>query len=366
MTKNQVSLRVAGNEYHGWLSVSVVIALQMLARSFTLSLTTQSSSDSKKQFKVAPGDSVELLIGQDVVVTGFVTKISESYSGLSRQLTVEGKSKTVDLVDCCIPDGATYSYKKQKPISILTSVASYYGIKVIEECRKEDLVDMSFPPEGKIGDSFITLLKKVNLLLTDNAKGDLVLVSPGSSKRCSTDLKLGSNILTGSRTIDHGKLFQRYVLLGQGANPLSERASKDSKLKAVAEDSKVRYRVNTMTQTGNAIEAQLQARIGLIRDVSKANAETLSYTVQGWRQNDGTLWPVNSLVGVIDSNFGLAKDYLIYSVEFSKGSSGMTTKLGLTSPGAYVNTEAPSAEKAIKNSLLESIKPVEKAEWTGK
>ena len=70
MTKNQVSLRVAGNEYHGWLSVSVVIALQMLARSFTLSLTTQSSLDPKKQFKVAPGDSVELLIGEDLVVTG--------------------------------------------------------------------------------------------------------------------------------------------------------------------------------------------------------------------------------------------------------------------------------------------------------
>ena len=121
-----------------------------------------------------------------------------------------------------------------------------------------------------------------------------------------------------------------------------------------------------MTQTGNAIEAQLQARIGLIRDVSKANAETLSYTVQGWRQGDGKLWSVNSFVRVADSNFGIDKEYLIESVEFSKSSLGMTTKLGLTSPNAFVNTEAESAEKAIKNSLLESIKPVEKAEWTGK
>lgn len=366
MSKNQVSLRVAGSEYHGWLSVSVTSALQSLARAFSLSLTTQSRLDPKEQFKASPGDSVELLIGEDLVVTGFITKVSESYSGSNRQLTVEGKSKTIDLVECCIPDGATYSYKKQTPFSIIKSVSAHYGIKVIEEAKKQDLVDITFPPEGKIADSFKALLKKVNLLLTDNAKGDLVLVCVSDAEQCKTSLELGVNILSGSRSVDHSKLYKRYVLLGQGANSTSERSSKDLQLKAVAEDAEIRKRVNALVQTGNAIESQLQARVRLIRDYSKANAESLFYTVQGWRQGDDKLWAVNSLVTVIDPNFGIKKEYLIGSVEFSKSASGMTTKLGLVSPNAYVNTDAESSEKAIKNSLLDSIGPVEKAEWTKK
>ena len=366
MAKNQVSLKISGKVYYGWLSVSVKVAIESLARSFSLSLTPQSNQDSKEQIKVVPGDSVELFIGDDIVLTGFVTKISENYSGLTKQLTIEGSSKTIDLVECCIPDSGPYSYKKQKPIAILEAVAAHYGIDVVEGVKKEDLIDATFSPEGKIGDELTKLLRKSNLLLTDDEKGRLVLAAAGSAKSCDSDIKTGVNVLAASRVVDQKKLFKRYVLLGQGTNPTSERSSKDYQLKAFSEDSSVRSRVSTMVQTGNAIEAELQARVALIKEYSRATSESLAYTVQGWRQKSGKLWPVNAFVKVNDTNFGIKKEYLITGLEYSLSASGMTTKLELKSPNAYLYTEAPTAEKAVKNALLESIGPVEKAEWTGK
>ncbi len=364
MAQNQVYLSIGGRDFYGWINVSVAMAVLSIARTFKVSLTAKSSEQEGKQFEIKSRDEVVVRIGDDVVLTGYVVKVSESYSGTTHQLEIEGASKTVDLVDCCIPDGKPLSYKKRTALEILQTITSYYGIETIGFIPKTDKVDFDISPEEKIKEGLDKFLKKHNLLLTDDPVGRLVLARVGDGRYCYDRIELGVNVLSASRTFDSSGLYSRYVIVGQGTNPLSERPVTDNQLKRVAEDPSIRYRVRVDVQSGNAIGTEMQNRVVAIRDFSAATAEKLSYVVQGWRQSNGELWPINSFVTVKDSKLRVSKEYLITKVTFSLDSKGMTTKLELQQPEAFVNTNQTNAQAAVKQTNLKKIGQVGQATWT--
>ena len=366
MEKNQVSLTINGQTYYGWLSASISLNLQSFSRSFSVSLTEKANEFSQDKIPIKAGDAVVVSIGGDIVLTGYVVKVSDEYSASSRSITVTGDSKTIDLVDCCVPDGKELSFKNQTPIEIIRSLCRHYSIGVSAEVVKTDKINFDIAPEETIKNGLEKLLKANNLLLTDNASGSLVLSQVGSGGNCTTPIVRGVNVLKAKKDVDSSKLFSRYVLLGQGSNALSERPIEDLQLKQIASGDGVRYRVKTTIQTGNAVAAQMQARVALIRDVSKAQSETLVYTVQGWRQSDKKLWPINSYVMVSDSAFGINGRYLIEVVKYSLDSKGMTTELQLRRPEAFFNTEIASAVEAVKGLVLNKIGDVGSAAWTDK
>ena len=366
MSKNQVSLSIGGKNYYGWLSVSVIVALQSIARSFSVSLTSKSSPYSSGAAKIRVGDDVELSIGGDLVLSGYVTNVDESYSGSTNQINIKGYSKTVDLIDCSVPDGKPLSYKKQTPIQIVSDMASHYGIGLEVKALKSDAVDFDISPEEKIKEALDRLIKKYSLLLTDNENGKLVLTQIGAGGICHDKIQLGANILSGKRSLDGKNLFSRYVLLGQGANPLSERPVTDNHLKAVSVDSDVRHRVKTIVQTGDASAAGLQSRVNVVMQQSRAQAETLSYKVRGWRQSNGELWPINAFVLVDDDKLGIRRELLIAGVNYSLDDKGMVTTIDLKMPEEFSIVDAPTAEAAIKTFALNKVGAVGKATWTGK
>ncbi len=366
MPTNQVSLTINGRIYYGWLSVSIRLGLLTIARAFSVTLTKKASEDGSEWKRISIGDPVEVRIGDDKVLTGFVTKVAESYSKAQSQLTVSGSSKTIDLVDCCVPDGEKTSFKKLIPVEILKALCKPYGIDVTSEVVKQEAINFDISPEERIAEGLQKLLKKHNLLLTDNENGGLVLAAPASAGTCRDAIQLGKNVLSADRQLDGSLLFSRYVILGQGANPLSERPASDNQLKRVATSSAGRLRVKTVVQSGDAIGDQLQARVNMIRDESEAKSEALSYTVQGWRQSNGRLWPVNAYVSVDDPSLGIRSEYLILGAEFSLGPQGMVTKLSLTTPNAFLNTAEPTAQAAVRNMSLGKIGPVQEASWTSK
>ena len=366
MNKNQVSLTVSGVSYYGWLDVSVSAQLQSIARSFSVSLTTKTSQSDTYSFNVDIGEIVELKIGDDLVLSGFITKIDESFSGQTHQITIVGQSKTIDLVECCVPDVKALSYKQLTVAQVVADLIGHYGIELVEEVKKTEVIDFDVSPEEKIKESLDKLIKKHNFLLTDNEKGQLVIASAGSAGRCNDRIVLGVNVLSRLQTKVASPLFCRYVVLGQGANPLSERPLSDNQLKCVAENSKVRFRVCTRVQSGNATQTDLQTRAIALKDISKAEAERLTYTVQGWRQSNGDLWKVNTLVLVDDSPVGIHKEYLIDGVKYSMNDKGLITTLSLTQPEKYFVTKEQTPQEAIKKSTFVTVGDVAGATWTSK
>lgn len=352
---NTVILKVNGKKYENWLDVSITCALQSLARTFTVSATRNKED---LTLGIQPQDEVQVFIGDDPVLTGYVTKREVSYSASGVSLAISGASKTVDLQDCCMPHGMANSYKNQTHEQNLTAVCKPFGVGVVDQVKSVDRRNLEFAPTETVGSAITRYLQKNGILLTDDEAGNLVIAQAGSGGDSYDALELGKNILEGKRTQDVSKRFSNYVTLGQAANPTSELPVSANQLKAMARDSEVRRaRWFVKQESGNASTEILQKKTQIIKYASIGESDTLNYKVQGWRQSNGELWKVNSFVHVEDS---LAEEdgslrKVIQSITYSLGSDGSTVALSLCDEIKFQLFAEPDAKK-IKMDNYSDIK----------
>ena len=344
-SNNTVTLYVNGRKYENWLDVSITCALQTLARTFTVSATRDKED---LTLGVKPGDSVQVFIGEDRVLTGYITKREVSYNASGSSVRISGASKTVDLQDCCMPMEYPVSYKNQTNLQNLQSVCRAYDIKVVDQVGAVDRRNLEFTRTEKLGSAVQNYLRKNGLLLTDNEYGDLVIAEAGSGGACEDAIQLGVNVLEGSRAIDSSKMYSDYVVLGQAANVTSELPVSSNHLRAEVRDSSCRRsRCLVQLEKGNASTEILRKRVGVLKAVSGGEADILNYKLQGWRQRSGSLWKVNCSVKVIDSlmEVDLSRSWIIVEVTYSLSASGTTCSLQLKNPFSYMLLEEPDAKK---------------------
>ena len=113
LPENQVRLVVNGQEFGGWKKIRIEAGIERQARSFELEVTDRwpgptsaVTADSAPPVwrRIRPFDACQVLIGDDLVLTGYVDATPIQYDGKHISVTVKGRSRTCDLVDCCTPD----------------------------------------------------------------------------------------------------------------------------------------------------------------------------------------------------------------------------------------------------------------------
>lgn len=358
---------INGRIYSGWLDVKIEVGLMQLARTFSVG-TTRRVADGIADIGIRLGDSVVVKVDGDIVLTGYVTLVDVKYSATSVSISVEGSSKAIDLVECCIPDGKAKSYKNLTPLHLLNNLASNYDIEVLDQIGITDKVSMDVAPDQKIGDAIIQFAKSNSYLVTDNEFGQLILCRPGSEAAAGDSVFYGVNVVAGSLHQASNALYSKYICLGQGTNPDSERPLSDNQLAKSAINSNVRKRVKVYKHSGNAQASQLQKRVNNTMAQAIASSQKLTYEVHGWRQSSGALWKVNSLVRVVDDFLSIKRTLLISKVTYALDSSGMRTTMELMHADAFLNVEAKSSDVAIKlkttDGRLIAIGSVEGGSWT--
>ena len=91
--RNIVSLVCNGHEYTGWLSVRIESSLNSLCRVAQVSATRQ-AGDADLTASINVGDAASILIGNDVVLTGWITAKNSDYSATSVTLRNAGSLLT--------------------------------------------------------------------------------------------------------------------------------------------------------------------------------------------------------------------------------------------------------------------------------
>ena len=373
--QNRVSIRVGGKIYGGWKSVSIQIGMDQMSRIFGLSVTDTFPGNTDFH-RLRNGDLVQLYIGDDLVCTGYITKVDVNYDGKKVDVKVTGQSKTVDLVECCpvakygvgskkdenawkgvvvgkdgkkkeVPPSAiqTTSWKNLKTSEIMASLAAPYGIAVHSIGEVGDkLTNHTVVPGETVKESINRLITKDNLVVMDNEAGDLVIVDVGSEGECSDALELGKNILTGKATFDASKLFSRYVVLGQHSGTDTDFGRSASEDKGIVDSELVtRPRLKVFKDQGQSCNKTCGERAVFEKRYNEAQYNKATYTVQGWRQSDGRLWSVNTKVFVTDTLLKVEGTFLLSSVSFSLNASGMITTLSVVLPDGY-RREAQKAQ----------------------
>jgi prophage tail gpP-like protein len=347
---NTVKLRVNGIDFGGWLEVEITLGIERQARDFKLGITRTWPGATDIPRRVRAGDVCEVFIGDDKVLTGYVDATPISYGASSVSVGITGRSKTADLVDC----SAIYKtgqWRNAKIERIASDLAKPYGIKVINQIDTGSAISDHQIDTGETAfESIGRLLAIRQMLSTDNANGDLVLINAGSGGNATTALEYGQNILEASTALDYKEVFSEYTSKGQRAGNDNDYADSVAGVSAsVTNSAASRYRNLILNQNGNATALDCQQRVKYERVYRNARAVETTYTVQGWRQQNGALWLPNQMVHVKDPIIGFDDDLLIVEVSYRIGDGGTTCSLKVAPKEGYIpSPEATKKDKAKK------------------
>lgn len=356
---NRVTLVCNGLEFSGWLSVRIESSLQSLCRAAQVSATRQ-VGENDLTASINIGDAATVRIGEDTVITGWITSKNTEYSATSVNVSVTIKSKTVDLEECSIPVDKPHQWGTAVKLNqLVQQLAALYGVSCVF-AQDNGSCTFQLDMNSTVGDAIVKLLRDKSLLVSDDAEGRLVIAKAGGAGHAASGLQTGVNVLSSSRQQDAGNVFRTYAVLGQSTNPDSNISGGNS-LKGTATNTAVRNRTKVWVESGNRTQKDLNSRAQNLMFNAIGNADKLSYEVQGWRQSDGSLWRVNQMVRIDDEYFNIHQDLLVSRVSMSIGSGGTTTELDVIAPDAFLVTDLPDEEKTKgKTSKGKSTKSTDK------
>jgi prophage tail gpP-like protein len=344
-------LLIDGKAYEGWTGLRVTRGLERCAADFDLAATTRWPGQ-EEDWRILPFAACQLVLGQDVVITGYVDLVESTMDATTHTIRVAGRSKTADLVDCSsLIEGG--EFRDSSFAAICAAVAAPFGVAVKDPARAgQRPIPAEAADQTETAFAFLERLSRMaGLLLTDDAEGALLL-GRLSEKRASGVLKLGLNVKAATVTLDAERRFDRYIVRGQAPGAASYNSGVDAEgnegvrpgtrpqpgISGVVRDEKVpRYRPFVMQAEGEGSGDDARARALWQARRDAAESVLVKLTVPGWRQEDGRLWQVNERIPVILPALGLdGEELLVSAVSHSlTNRAGAQTILTLAPPDAF-------------------------------
>ncbi len=375
---SEVWLQVNGRRYGGWKSLTINSSINSQARAFAVSCTYD-TPEGLTSARLQAGQPLQVLIGSQVVMTGYIDAAAVAYDAGQISVQVSGRSKTCDLIDCtpAPPDtpiaAASSSWSSQPPADaqksagvtavwswenrtvqeIITALAAPYGVsvRVLAAELAGRLTNFTVTPGQTVHQLIAKLVTIANLVITDDENGALVIAEPGSGGVCTDALVCGQNVLSAEASNDVSRVMSSYQVLGQhkgGDDVVPADSCSDEGLTADALIQRPRYL--TIVDAGQqTTPAQCQEQADFEASYRAAQSKAFSMTVQGWQQTDGSLWEINRLVQVNDPVLDRAGQYLITDVTMTLDDGGTLTKLNLMPLEGYRKAAATvTAQKTVK------------------
>ena len=356
-----VTVRSNKLEFGGWKVVNIQKSLDSLVGAFNLTVTDQwtiatNRNDKKKSFwALYPGDKIEILVDDKMFFTGYVDQLSSNIDATGRNISISGKEKTVDLVDCSETTDKN-QFEDKSFLVIAKQVCDPFQIKA--------LIDSGVNVGGKLknitvnpGESFFQTLDKAardrGLLITTNEDGNLLITKSGA-RVSKVGLVEGKNIKSISISVDHSNRFKTYKAYGQGADIKIESAPGSSwqsvSNNAVAIDKGItRKRTKMLSVSGSSENIDMQNRVRWEAKTRAARSETIVIETPSWTKPSdkiNELWKVNEIVHVTAESSGIDGDYLIGTISYSQSyNGGESCTMTLIRPDAYL--PEPVVEKEI-------------------
>ncbi len=372
--KDLAALKVLGREFAGWTRLEVVASLENAARSFSFEAAERWSGE-VSPLRIRPGSDAEVFLGEDLVVSGYIDSLDVSYAGREHVVSVAGRSRTADLVDCAAVAGK--SWRNTKIEAIAKDLAATYNVTVKAEVDTGDPIKRHKTQRGEtVYDAIERMARLRALLVTDDPDGSLLLTRAGSfaetvagvvvfSQTGTTDattaLVLGENILAGSAVFDVSERFSEYRVKGQLAGDdlnFGEVLQTDGE----SEDTDIeRTRILLLDAEARADKARCKLRAAWEAATRYGKSLRLSYVVQGWRQGDGRLWEPNQLVTVVDDYAGIDGEFLAIEVAYRLDEGGSFTTIQLAPIEGYEplapHKPRPRKRRRAKKGCFDELKP---------
>ena len=331
---SNVELLVNGLRYGGWTDVEVKRSMEAVSGAFTVGLTERWAGQDRP-WVILPGSECTIYVDGELMITGYVDALDVSFDAGSHNVTVKGRDKTADMVDCSAvhtPDQWT-NIGLDKLARIL---ASPFGVPVTIEAD----VGAAFPSvKLDHGETAYEALERharqrAALLLPDR-RGGLVVTTPGA-RRAAVKLEQGVNVLSASGGLDFSSRFSDYIVKGQTVGSDDWDAEAAAHVTASDSDNRIsRYRPLIVQAEALQDNGSAKKRAVWEKNVRKGRSAKATVTVQGWRQSPGgPIWDINMIVRATLPWLQINGDMMVSSVSFKKSERGTVTELEIASPEA--------------------------------
>jgi prophage tail gpP-like protein len=331
---DDLELLVEGRSFTGWETMTVARALDAVAAQFQLVVSD------REPFPVRPGDECTVKVAGELVVTGYVDALQYTGTATGRQLTVAGRDRTGDLVDCSeTSDPGEWT---ELPLAeLVQKIADPFGIEVraLSDAALQPLELFRRQPGETAWSAIERACRRRGILAFSSGDGALLLDRPASSS-AQVPLLEGENgnVLAWAIEVDHRSRFSLYDVRGQTGGSDSFSGTLAAEVQGTATDVAIdRFRPLLVLAEGALSFDDAEDRAAWEASVRAARSSRATVTVQGWRQvpRTGPVWSVNQLVQVRLPSAGLASVLLVDQVTFERSNAGSRTRLGLTRPDAY-------------------------------
>ena len=332
---NKAKLLVGGSRWENWSELRISRSIEAAASDFVFSCTVHPKMP-MPDFKIFPGQPCVVKIGEDVLLTGHVDDVSQSYDAHHRTISISGRSLTADLIDCSAREvpGCYFGLKLER-----------VGEMLAEPCLVPVRAEVDTGPHIPVfkvhpGESVHAAIERHarahGVIVTDDEKGALVLTRAGAH-HSPTKLVLSRNILSADAHFSHRDRYSLYEVKGQRmAHDDGAEVDELAHPEGASTDIGVGRFRRLMLVGDSAGGSEDQLRRAQWEAATRAGRSLgVRYRVQGWRGAKDELWRPNTLVKVEDEWLGIERDLLIVSCTYKLSDNGTITELQLAPKEAY-------------------------------
>lgn len=342
-----IQLEVNGKNFQGWKKVTVKHSMETLCGDFSIELYDRLDSETNS---IEEGSACKISIldnntsVRDQIMDGYIDEVNRRVSGSSTSMTIKGRDRTSDLIDCSAEhDSNTWIQIKLE--SLCKELASPFGI-LIDDSNLEalDPIKKFTLQMGETPYSAIERLTRSKAVLPiTNSESDLLLTySAGPDVTTEQNLIVGQNVLEIEETRTSQNRYSNYTCRGQNSGNGKRWNKQNTRLIADAIDEEItRYRPYIFMAENKATSNGLKARVAWEAQVRAGRAIVYTVTVKGWYQRDyfeakAGLWEINQRVNLKWAARNVDRQFLITSVSrrLAEG-TGRTTTLTLKNPDIF-------------------------------
>jgi prophage tail gpP-like protein len=334
--------------FNGWESVKIEKNLDSIAHRFSMVIDDR-FLETGEQWPLKPGVGVSVSIGDERVITGRIEKIDLGYSSGDRSYTVSGRSKAGDLVDSSHLGDAEYNNIGLDKLA--ETLVAPFGLKVLLSVTPKVIEKFAVKPGESVFDALDRAARTQGFLWVSTRAGNIRLTKAARA-RATSELHEDVNIKSASASFDDSQRYDQYVVRGQRAGNDELFGLNASGAEGKSFDRGIsRYRPLVVIAEGAVDSDKAATRAGWEASNRIAKALQVSVQVQGWRQEDNSLWGLNQVVRLRSKILGLNRDLLTSSVSHSQSiGGGTTTDLMLVRPDSFDSKpEFKAADDPILN-----------------
>ena len=335
----------------GWTEIRITRGVERLPNDFEIGLTELYPNEINT-VSIAPGDACQVLIGDDVVVTGYVDRVVPSIDSGSHSIRVTGRGRCQDLVDCSAvwPGGQLVG----NAASIAQNLCSAFGIEV--KCSVPSGVIPRFNlMQGETSWEIIERMSRYdallayelpdgNLCLTRNSAIDFNataraghIVAVPTIPTAASGFEIGVNVQSASVEYSMDQRYSDYTAYLQALAPMTEMGDAGNLLAVVHDDGCSRYRPHAIIAEATSGSQDVATKRALWERNRRIGRSTrVSLTTDGWRDSSGALYQPNTLVHLKLPQLKLQEcDWVIGEITYHRGDRGTTADLVIMHPDSY-------------------------------